>query len=108
MTVRGLKPDDILLVGRLVVLDAGLRVIRPHLGINVWCPFCKREHNHCWDDPPFRRDFVSHRSPHCTGKQTPAGYYVGLDPSHVRHNDTITNQIRVLQDAWDKRRGTKP
>ncbi|MHC5542266.1 hypothetical protein ACYOEI_28925 [Singulisphaera rosea] len=108
MIVRGLKPEDILLVGRLVVLDAGLKNTRPHLGLVAWCPFCKREHSHGWGDPPFRRDDVSHRNAHCNSPAAPTGYYVGLDPSHVNHNDKITNQVRVLQEGWDKRRRAKP
>src|SRR4051812_4399846 len=79
---RGLKPDEPLLVGHLDLLDVGLALTAPHLGVSVWCPCCHRPHHHGWEDPPFRLDAVSHRWAHCPHGSPfdEGGYHVGLDP----------------------------
>ena len=62
-TIQSLKPTDAVLVGRLYLLRTYRA--RPGLGISVWCPYCKREHHHSWDESLTRVDQVDHRAAHC-------------------------------------------
>lgn len=103
-TRRSLKPDQPLLVGRLV-RTTGYRG-RPELGLDVWCPFCKRDHNHGWEDPPFRLDEVSHRVAHCDASSPlyQAGYWVGLDPAAGAHNRKLKAEVAKARIDWESRR----
>ena len=51
--------------------------------ISVWCPFCKRHHNHGWDIDLSKSD-VTHRVAHCDIKGSSpfkgGGYYIGIEP----------------------------
>lgn len=100
---RGLKQDDILLVGRLVVDDG-------EIYIHVYCPACKKTHQHCWHRDPLQS--VSHVSAHCLdGILFHRGYYIGIDenfkqeakeilkntPQAVRRGYTIS-EIRDWKD----------
>jgi hypothetical protein len=105
---RYLKPSDALLVGRLSLnFDRGTadRPGRFYLTIDVWCPYCKRQHNHGWvHQPPFRSDAVQHRVAHCSQGSplvTDEGYYVGLDPEEVEHNRAI---VKECEEANAKRK----
>ncbi|WP_422930877.1 hypothetical protein [Singulisphaera sp. PoT] len=100
MTRRSLKPNDILLAGRMVILESS----PPHLGIIVWCPFCKGDHLHSWPAPPFRSDKVAHRVSHCWGKVHPSGYYIGLDPSRTDHNREVIKHFKLSLARWESRK----
>jgi hypothetical protein len=101
---RGLKSDQPLLVGHLVILDAGLRSTRPHLGVDVWCPYCHRDHHHGWEDLPFRLDAASHRVAHCPHGSPfdEGGYHVGLDPSPAGLADyrRVIREFAAILDRW--------
>ncbi len=96
MKIRSsLKPDEPLLVGDLVILDSSSVTPGPHLGVKVWCPYCKRDHNHNWFDPPFRLDSVRHCTPHCGfGGFGDGGYFVGLAPSSAEGHRRVIRRAR--------------
>lgn len=97
-----LKADQPLLVGRLR-LGRGNR-FRPLLMIDVWCPHCKREHNHGWEEPPFLADRVEHRCAHC-GSDSPfarAGYWIGLDPAAKAENAEVIATFKEALAAWQR------
>jgi hypothetical protein len=109
-TRRGLKPHELLLVGRLRMHRRGPRSGEPCLAIDVWCPHCKRFHHHGWVDGTagspvrIRLDVVDHRAAHCTvgplSVPGSGGYYIGLDPSHAAYNRRILRQHREALAAW--------
>src|SRR5690349_12384657 len=93
-TRRSLKPTDPLLVGRLRLGFEGFPR-RPHLSLDVWCPYCKREHHHGWG-PENRPDGVEHRAAHCAGDPFGiAGYFIGLDPSARDHNRRVAVEYKA-------------
>jgi hypothetical protein len=91
---RSLSPTDALLVGLLSLHRPAARTARPYLVIAVWCPWCKRLHEHGWPNPPFRGDVVTHRVAHCgDGPLADAGgYFIGLDPAAQEHNREVARQ----------------
>jgi hypothetical protein len=103
---RFLKPTEALLVGRLHVVPANGEY-QPFLGIDVWCPFCHREHSHGWEGPEAPLDAVSHRVAHCQ-PGTPLdgpGYYIGLDPAEKQHNrEAIARLMAMLARTTPPRR----
>jgi len=58
--------------------------------ISVWCPYCKRHHQHGWDPADSAR-VKSHRGAHCTepGPFQETGYYISVwrrkDPEAKAH-----------------------
>jgi hypothetical protein len=110
---RSLRPGEPLLVGRVRILDGG-RAEPPSLGIDVWCPYCKRAHNHGWvgyDGLPegHRADRVEHREPHCDHRSPfeRSGYWIAQDPSSAAENQaTIAQYVRRLT-AWKARHAAR-
>lgn len=94
---RALKPGQALLVGRLDFAPA-TRTRDAELRLSIWCPYCRREHEHGWGDPPFRLDVVEHRTAHCSPGSPLArdGYFIGADPSHEEHNRDQAKKMK----AW--------
>jgi hypothetical protein len=100
---RSLSPTDALLVGRLSVEQDRLHRGRPYLTISVWCPFCKRMHDHGWDDPPVRSDAVTYRVSHCHTSMLDRGYWIGLDPAARDHNREVLRQFTAMLARWNAR-----
>jgi hypothetical protein len=101
---RRLGPADVLLVGRLYMHRRGPVRGKPTLGIEVWCPYCKRHHVHGWDTIPLRADSVSHRSAHCDGEEPRlSDYWIGPDPSAIDHNREVARQFERAAAAWNLR-----
>ncbi len=97
---RWLAAEDALLVGRVRVSAAPGQ--RPILLIAVWCPYCKRTHEHGWPEPPFRADHVEHRVAHC-GDKSPLnrrGYYIGLDPAARKDTASVAEDYSSAVTAW--------
>lgn len=109
-TRRSLKPDQPLLVGRLDILDIFRRSTAPHLGLNVWCPYCRREHNHGWGRPDkITIAEVEHRCAHC-GDGSPfrkGGYWIALDPASAVENKATFARFRALLADWNARQSVK-
>jgi hypothetical protein len=105
---RSLKPDEPLLVGRLRLPEArGFSLdSRPSLLIDVWCPYCKRHHQHCWVED-FASDAVSHRVAHCyAGPLAHDGYWIGFDPAQAEANRRTLAEFKAFREryeAWRKR-----
>lgn len=81
---RSLPRELPLLVGRVRAIGGR----PPAMQIEVWCPFCKRNHVHCWSPEDRRADHVEHRVAHCLdGSPLREGdYYIGLDPDAREEN----------------------
>jgi hypothetical protein len=111
---RSLRPGDPLLVGRLRILDGG-RGEPPSLGIDVWCPYCKRAHNHGWagyDGLPegHRADRVEHRVAHCDAGSPleRSGYWIAVDALWAEENRATYQEYLRRLDAWKVRRAAAP
>lgn len=64
--------------------------------INVWCPFCKRNHVH-------GAASMGHRVAHCTDVNSPflvTGYDIGVDPTLL----TFGRQVKHLKSKLDELR----
>jgi hypothetical protein len=51
--------------------------------IAVWCPFCRKYHEHGWD--PEYAHAAEHRGAHCRDKNSPfheGGYYIAEEPEN--------------------------
>lgn len=95
-TKRGLKPYEMLLVGRLRICGVG--TARPSLVLAVWCPCCKTCHEHGWAATN-RMDAVEHQAPHCLHDCSPFkrhGYHVGLDALAQPENEQVLAEFRAL------------
>jgi hypothetical protein len=109
-TRRSLKPDQPLLVGRLRILDEFRTSTPPHLGLDVWCPYCKREHNHGWVRPEkITVAGVEHRGAHCSDDSPfrDGGYWIALDPLAKAENKATHARFLLLLANWNKRHPEK-
>ncbi len=82
--VRAVPPDIPVLVG-VVERVLGQRGRPDVVQLVVYCPYCRRLHEHGWGDTGdhTRVDYVEHRHAHC-GDRSPLrekGYYIALDPT---------------------------
>jgi hypothetical protein len=105
-TRRSLKPDQALLVGKLRRSPRNSLWAEPVLYLDVWCPYCKTDHNHGWGHESSRLDAVEHRASHCPGDGplgTSQGYFIGLDPSHAEHNRRELGEHRRFYLEWEAR-----
>jgi hypothetical protein len=106
-TIRSLKPGEALLQGRLRVLNAAHLKGEPSLGLDAYCPFCRRDHQHGWVDDAgrFPGATIDHRVAHCDGdKGSPLdGYWIGLDPHSVVANKATYARYRLLHAEWEAR-----
>ncbi len=104
---RSLKPEDTLLIGRLVLpLDqwrwrGGHCTDRPVLSVSVWCPRCKQSNLHGFPDradPGLALDVVTHRVGHCDCLD----YWIGLDPDAQAKADHLVKlgQFAELVEVW--------
>ncbi|WP_422932063.1 hypothetical protein [Singulisphaera sp. PoT] len=107
-TKRGLKPENILLVGRLSI-NTRLGMDRPCLSISVWCPFCKKNHTHGWTDRKFNGNSISNRGSHCVKKHpaVASGYWIGLDPAWAKENKEVYAALEKLRARWDSKHNPK-
>jgi hypothetical protein len=81
------------------------RFSKPVLLLDVWCPFCKRHHNHGGDHyDPRRLDAVSHRQAHCSDGSPllDRGYYVGLDPDAKEESKATLCSFAEAKKRWQK------
>jgi hypothetical protein len=104
MTRRSLSPANPLLVGPLSarrVSPAG----QPYVAIAVWCPYCKRRHEHGWDPESRRSHAVSHRAAHCDDGSPlcGGGYFIGPDPAHAAANRAALDEFDADMRRWQAR-----
>jgi hypothetical protein len=87
-------PNDVLLVGDLMVHRKGAEPRRPYLQVAAWCPFCRHEHFLPWPDV-FRLDSVEPVELPCRGGPQFGGrrVFVGLDPGRRAEQKRISDDF---------------
>lgn len=98
-----LKPTDVLLVGLPCHSESG----PPQLLLDVWCPSCKRLHNHGWGTE--KSDEVHHRTAHCDAESPlkQGGYYIGVDPGRKDEYKAVVAEHRIRRARWEARQAEK-
>ena len=104
-TRRSLKPSDVLLVGRLYLVRGAGEA--PRLGLRVWCPYCKRHHDHGLLESLPKSAAVEHHHAHCN-RGSPLlgqGYYIGLDSEMRKINREELAKFSRELAAWQAMQG---
>lgn len=106
--IRSLKPDDLLLVGRLKLEPSSSPTSPPWISIVVRCPSCRKTHQHGWDAKLTRLDVAIHCTDHCDpGKGATGGYWISQDPSHGENNRRVLAEFPETLARWEAKYGPR-